>query len=87
MSRRSTGELPTTAVLTAAGLGLYGAVLTMQVISRIVIRVAPWYAPLAPLGVLVTVYIVLRSSYRSIRGVGVTWKGRTYVDGKGSRQP
>lgn len=62
-----------------AGLLVYGTVLAIQMASRRIAMVSPWYAFLAPLGALFTAYIVFRSAYRAIFKKNVTWKGRSYL--------
>ncbi len=46
----------------------------------------PAYAPLAPLGNAILVYILLASAWHHRRGRGVVWKGRRVLDGESEEE-
>jgi len=63
-----------------AGAGIYLEVLAFQFSLRGLNGWYAHYAPFAPLGNLVAVFILSRSAWRNARGRGVSWKGRDVVD-------
>jgi len=70
------------AALGLGGLGVlqYLLVLSTQAFVRSRIKLYPRYALLAPLGALISAYIILLSAWKHrVRGQ-VTWKGRTFTD-------
>lgn len=75
---------PVTLVITAGGAGAWGAAAaTATAVSAafwmlisIGMRVPAWYGLLYPLGSLIVLYIVARSTFRGNRRV--EWRGRTY---------
>jgi len=63
-------------------VAVYLMVLGFQVALRGLNGWYPAYAPLAPLGNAVLVYILLASAWHHRRGQGVVWKGRRVLDGE-----
>ncbi len=61
-------------------LGIYVVVLVFQACIRKSNRWYPAYTPLAPLANIMTVYILLRSTWAHRRQGGVSWKGRVIFD-------
>lgn len=66
--------------LAVAALGLYGWVIFCQATIRAQNRWYPWYAPFAPIGNAILVWIVMRSSFLHRRRQGVSWKDRQIID-------
>ena len=60
---------------TYGAVAALGSVATMAVMLRLM-RAPLWYAPLFPLGALVTAFILLRAAVRGTRKI--EWKGRSY---------
>jgi chlorobactene glucosyltransferase len=63
------------ALLAYGAVAALGSVATMAVMLRLM-RAPLWYAPLFPLGALVTAFILLRAAVRGTRKI--EWKGRRY---------
>jgi chlorobactene glucosyltransferase len=63
-------------------VAVYLTVLGFQVALRGLNGWYPAYAPLAPLGNAILVYILLASAWHHRRGRGVVWKGRRVLDGE-----
>jgi hypothetical protein len=61
-------------------LGVYLASLGFQVILRLQNGWFPAYAPLAPLGNLMAIFILMRAGWNQLRGTGTVWKDRRVID-------
>jgi chlorobactene glucosyltransferase len=80
--------VPPVALALTAGTTLRAAAVIATVASAVFwmvlsygMRIPPWYGVLYPLGAVVTLYIVARSTWRGRRKV--VWRGRVYAEGDG----